>query len=84
MGKKTDRIVFSPGDILRYKTNPNDEWQIAEVISKAGKSTGRYKNWYNVKHKDTLFYINLDDLSRFERQSNDDLNEDLEFDLRRK
>ncbi len=55
MAKKTDRIILSPGDILRYKTNPNDELQIAEVVSKAGKSTCQYKNWYNVKHKDKFF-----------------------------
>lgn len=84
MGKKSDRIILSPGDKLRYKINPNDEWKIVEVISKAGKSTGQFKNSYNVKHNDNIFHLNLDNLVQFERHLDDDTSDNLEFDLRHK
>ena len=89
MSKNTDRIIriiLSPGDKIRYKSQLYDEWKIVEVISKAGKSTGQFKNSYNVKHNDHTYFLNLDNLVRFERQINgdNDENNNLEFDLRQK
>lgn len=84
MSKTTGRIILTPGDKIRYKTNLNDAWKTVEVISKAGKSTCQYKNAYNVKHNDNIYFLNLDNLAGFERQLNDDNNDNLEFDLRRK
>jgi len=86
MSKNTNRIILSPGDKLRYKTHLYDEWKTVEVISKAGKSTGQFKNAYNVKHNDHTYFLNLDNLVRFERQINGDNVDDdnLEFDLRQK
>ena len=84
MGKDTNKIYLTKGDIIRYKTNSNDDWKIVEVISKAGKSSGRFKNCYNVKHNDDEFYINLDELYNFERISNDGSDDYIEYDLRQK
>ena len=84
MGKDTNKIYLTRGDIIRYKTNSNDDWKIVEVISKAGKSTGRFQNCYNVKHNDDEFYINLDELYNFERIFNDGSDDYIEYDLRQK
>ena len=86
MSNNTDRIILFPGDKLRYKSYLYDEWKPVEVISKALKSTGQFKNAYNVKQNDSTYFLNLDNLVRFERQINGDNDEDnnLEFDLRQK
>ena len=34
-------------DIIKYKVN--DEWETGTIISRAGKSTGKYKTWYNIR-----------------------------------
>ena len=84
MGKEANKIYLTKGDIIRYKSNSDDDWKIVEVISKAGKGSGRFKNCYNVKHNDDEFYVNLDDVYQFEQLSNDDFDDDIEYDLRRK
>ena len=86
MSKNTDRITLSPGDKLRYQSQLYDEWKTVEVISKVGKSTGQFKNAYNVKHNEHTYFLNLYNLVRFERQINSDNVDDnnLEFDLRQK
>ena len=56
MSKTTGRIILMPGDKLKYKTNLYDTWKTVQVISNAGKSTGQYKNAYNVKHNDNIYF----------------------------
>ena len=34
-------------DIIKYKVN--DEWETGTIISRAGKSTGKYKTLYNIR-----------------------------------
>ena len=29
-----------------------EKWEVAEVVSKAGKNKGKYENWLNVRHDD--------------------------------
>ena len=84
MSKDANKIYLTRGDTIRYKTNSNDDWKIVEVISKAGKSSGRFKNCYNVKHNDNEFYINLDKIYAFERRSSNGSDDDIEYDLRQK
>ena len=36
-------------DSIRYKLN--DEWVTGTVLSRAGKATGKYKNWYNIRNE---------------------------------
>ena len=36
-------------DRVQYKVEPEDEWIDATVLSRAGKASGQYKDWYNVK-----------------------------------
>ena len=42
-------ITLSKGTNLQNKLGANSEWTNSEITSRAGKSTGKYKNWYNVK-----------------------------------
>ena len=35
-------------DVIRYKED--NEWITGIIISRAGKATGKYKNWYNIKN----------------------------------
>ena len=64
---KRIQINLHPGDKIRYKIAPHDEWKYVEVIGKEGKETGKYNNWYNVKDGYINFSINLDELSIFEK-----------------
>ena len=36
-------------DSIRYKLY--DEWVTGTVLSRAGKATGKYKNWYNIRNE---------------------------------
>ena len=41
------------GTKVRYLPSDNDTlWKEAEILSRAGKVTGKYKNWLNIKDKD--------------------------------
>ena len=42
---------IKPGNIIRYNQKGNDDQIQAEIISRAGKATGKNKNWFNVKIK---------------------------------
>ena len=50
--EKRERVRINPrqvkpNDIIKYKIN--DEWVTGTIMSRAGKSTGKYKTWYNVR-----------------------------------
>lgn len=67
MSKNSNKIILSSDDTLKYKRTREDNWKVVKVISKAGKSSGRFKNCYNVKDDYTSYYLNLDDIYRFEK-----------------
>ena len=47
---------------IRYKSEENEEWTYAKVIGKGGKSTGKNKNYVNVRHEtdDKMIGVHLD------------------------
>ena len=36
-------------DVIRYKVD--NEWITSTILSRAGKATGNYKTWYNIKNE---------------------------------
>ena len=36
-------------DIVRFKRSNEDNWTTGEILSRAGKCTGKYKTWWNIK-----------------------------------
>ena len=81
MSDKSKRIILSKGDTIRYKKTDDDGWKTVEVVSKAGKATGEFKNCYNVKDNYSSYYLNLDKIYEFERLSQDGIIEDIEEEL---
>lgn len=50
--RETHRSMINPvqvkvNDVIRYKVN--DEWVTGTIMGRAGKVTGKYKTWYNVR-----------------------------------
>ena len=41
-----------PGDVILFKPDCNDLWNKAQVIGRAGKASGKHKDWVNIKDKD--------------------------------
>ena len=53
-GYEIDREAVKPrpikiNDVIRYKED--NEWITGTVMSRAGKATGKYKTWYNIKNE---------------------------------
>jgi hypothetical protein len=46
--KDIKTVSLNKDDKIRLKLDESDEWKSAVVVSRAGKATGRYKNWYNI------------------------------------
>ena len=40
-------------NVVKYKNSDNDEWGVAEVISRRGKATCQYSSWMNVEDTST-------------------------------
>ena len=43
-----------PGDVILFKLDCNDLWNKAQVIGRAGKASGKHKDWVNIKIGSTL------------------------------
>ena len=37
-------------DIIRFKRSTDEEWTTGEILSRAGKSSGKFRNWWNIKN----------------------------------
>ena len=53
-GTNSDRsrrapFQVKPNDIIRYKLD--DEWITGSVLGRAGKASGKYKTWYNIRNE---------------------------------
>ena len=48
-GQEIDKLAKAK-DKIKYRFQDNNEWQKAEVLGRAGKSTGKYKSWFNIKN----------------------------------
>ena len=56
-------------DKIKYRFQGNTEWQEAEVLGKASKSTGKYKSFFNIKNTcdDETSSIDMDKVAKWER-----------------
>ena len=43
------QITLKTDDTIHFRTSEDNNWKKATVMSRAGKSTGRNKNWFNLK-----------------------------------
>ena len=68
MGSK---MKLKRGQVIQYSLDGADDVVTAKVLGRAGKSTGKYKNSYNVEYKapenleGTHAYIDLDRVTNF-------------------
>lgn len=46
---KHDRKALKVNDTIQYKLQNNNSWIKATVLGRAGKATGKNKNWYNIQ-----------------------------------
>ena len=47
--QRTERPILKINDKIQYKVNDTDGWVTAKVMSRAGKATCKYKDWYNIQ-----------------------------------
>ena len=47
--QRTEHSKLKVNDRIQYRERNDDEWINARVIGRAGKVTGKYKDWYNVQ-----------------------------------
>ena len=40
-------IQVKIGQTIRFQTNENEDTFVCKILSRAGKATGRYKDWFN-------------------------------------
>ena len=61
---QNSRPKLKVNDIIQYKLNNTDDWIKATVTGRAGKATGRNKNWYNIREdaSEERKSINLDEV----------------------
>ena len=43
-------VAVKPGMRIAFKLDHNDERYTADVLGRAGKATGKHKNWYNIEY----------------------------------
>ena len=44
-------IHVTSGDRIEYKVKNEDDFETATVLGRAGKATGDYRNWYNIRNE---------------------------------
>ena len=77
------RLALAPGHLIKYKLKQNDEWKTVRIVSKAGKTTGTFKNCYNVDYDGDRYYIHLDKVHNFERVFHTNEDNDITQDIRK-
>ena len=62
------RSIPKKGDHIRYKIKSDDEWKTAEVISRGGKQTGKYREWMNIAEngRDDVTGIDFSNVDQWE------------------
>lgn len=86
MGKNADQIdnkkdsndqnfTFQKNDKIQYKVSKETDWIDAEIISRAGKITGKHKNWFNIRNNDgSQQSINLEEIDCRKKASVEEVN----------
>ena len=58
----TAKSVPKKNDLIDFRKDATGPWQNATVVNRAGKATGKYKDWINIELQDgTQSSINLKD-----------------------
>ena len=52
--------VLKLDDRVQYRLHPDEEWKNVIVLGRAGKATGKCRNWYNVREENTGSKYSLD------------------------
>jgi len=52
-------------DTISFKRVPGETWVEAKVLGRAGKATGKYQSWMNIKVGEAETCVNLDDLDEW-------------------
>ena len=55
-----ESLVLKKNDFISYQMREGDEWRTATVLGRAGKATGQYKDYYNVRDRDTGDTMHVD------------------------
>ena len=55
-------------DKIKYKLNDDDQWKEVMILCRGGKTTGKYKNWFNIKDSitDEVNGLNLDEVAEWQ------------------
>ena len=61
-------IIVQKGSTIRFKRSLDSDWTKGKVVSRAGKATGKYKSWWNIKNLDSghVQAENLEELNQIE------------------
>ena len=69
--------LLKVGDMIKYKDRPNEEYKLATIISRAGKASGKYSNWYNIQNASSNIK-EAKDLGAIEWQTYENQDSDVE------
>ena len=63
-----EKIKLKPNLVVKLQKTPNEEWSHVKIINRGGKSTGKYKNWWNLQNVNTGHKSceNFDDVHKYE------------------
>ena len=50
---RVDLIELKRNDNIKYKEKSDENWKVVTFLCRGGKTTGQYKNWFNVKDRNT-------------------------------
>ena len=64
-------------DIIVFKETPSSEFKEAVVIGRAGKASGQYKSWVNLKTKDKSFSADIEKLAEWHIKSSSTESEEV-------
>ena len=77
---KNKLAKLRPKTKIKYKVNENDNLQSAEIISRAGKSSGKNRNWWNIENlSGNQQSLNFEKVHHFELQDTIDSTNDPEL-----
>ena len=56
---------------IKYKSSPNENWNVAKLVSRAGKATGKNRYWWNIEDSNShQKSVDLSSVAKLELQHN--------------
>ena len=68
--KVKEKVVLRKDDKVAFRESDTDQWKEATVLSRGGKATGKFPDYFNVQMNDSsknLRCINFDDLKEWKK-----------------